>query len=190
MLESILHQLGARLDAKVSHDRVFVKGYRALGHMEEIGNFLHCAAFREKLRRSALAALAVNNFPELFKPPETTRSNHQRAFNAAAKQLTSTKKQESSPRFRRKINLCVEKTERLTTILCSIAPDYPTTTPSKPWRLSPVAGGLVPTNAAVVGHTSMWNIISSLLLWRRKFSIRELEQGDCHRVTSINKLLP
>ena len=55
MLESILHQLGARLDAKVSHDRVFVKGYRALGHMEEIGDFLHCAAFREKLQHFALA---------------------------------------------------------------------------------------------------------------------------------------
>jgi hypothetical protein len=26
MLESILHQLGARLDAKVSHGRAFVKG--------------------------------------------------------------------------------------------------------------------------------------------------------------------
>ena len=45
------------------------------------------------LRRSALAALAVNNSPKLFKPPETTRSNQQRAFNAATKPLTSTKKQ-------------------------------------------------------------------------------------------------
>jgi hypothetical protein len=52
---------------------------------------------------SRLAALAVNNSPELFKPPETTRSNHQRAFNAAAKPLTSTKKQKPSPHFRRKI---------------------------------------------------------------------------------------
>jgi len=26
----------------------------------------------------------------------------------------------------------------------------------------------------------------SLFLWRRKFSTRELERGDCHRVTSIN----
>ena len=31
--------------------------------------------------------------PKLFKPPETTRSNQQRAFNAATKPLTSTKKQ-------------------------------------------------------------------------------------------------
>ena len=53
----------------------------------------------------APAALAVNNFQELFKPPETTWSNHQRAFNAAAKPLTSTKKQESSSRFRRKISI-------------------------------------------------------------------------------------
>jgi Integrase core domain len=49
------------------------------------------------------AAQAVNNSQELFKPPETTRSNHQRAFNAAYKPLTSAKKQESSPCFRRKI---------------------------------------------------------------------------------------
>ena len=55
MLESILHQLGARLDAKVSHDRVSVKGYRALGHMEEVGDFLHCAALREKLQHFAPA---------------------------------------------------------------------------------------------------------------------------------------
>ena len=41
------------------------------------------------LSRSALAALAVNNSSELFKPPETTRSNHRRAFNAVAKPLTS-----------------------------------------------------------------------------------------------------
>ena len=38
-----------------------------------------------------------------LKPPETTLSNHRRAFNAAVKPLTSTKKQESSPHFRRKI---------------------------------------------------------------------------------------
>lgn len=38
--------------------------------------------------RSALAAFAVNNCPELFKPPETTRSNHPKAYNAAPKQLT------------------------------------------------------------------------------------------------------
>jgi hypothetical protein len=33
----------------------------------------------------SLAAFAVNNSPELFKPPETTRPNHLRAFKAAAK---------------------------------------------------------------------------------------------------------
>jgi hypothetical protein len=57
------------------------------------------------LSRSALAAFAVNNSAELFKPPETTRSNHQRAFNAVVKLLTSTRKQEPSPRFRRKIKI-------------------------------------------------------------------------------------
>jgi hypothetical protein len=41
--------------------------------------------------RSALAAFSVNNSAELFKPPETTRSNHRRAFNPAIKQLTLTK---------------------------------------------------------------------------------------------------
>jgi hypothetical protein len=51
------------------------------------------------LRRSALAALAVNDSRDLFKPPETTRSNHQRAFNAAAKTLTSTKKQRVQSTF-------------------------------------------------------------------------------------------
>ena len=54
------------------------------------------------LSRSALAALAVNNSPELFKPPETTRSNRQRASNAAAKPLTSTKKQRVQSAFSKK----------------------------------------------------------------------------------------
>ena len=31
-------------------------------------------------------------------------------------------------------------------------------------------------------------LFGSLFLWKRKFSTRELEQGDCHQVTSINKL--
>ena len=55
MLEGILHQLGARLHAEVLHDRVFVKGYGARGHMEEVRDFLHRAAFREELQHFALA---------------------------------------------------------------------------------------------------------------------------------------
>ncbi len=54
------------------------------------------------LSRSALAVLAVNNSVELFKPPETTRPHHQRAFNAAAKPLTSTKKQRVQSAFSKK----------------------------------------------------------------------------------------
>ena len=30
-------------------------------------------------------------------------------------------------------------------------------------------------------------LFGSLFLWKRKFSTRELEQGDCQQVTSINK---
>ena len=53
------------------------------------------------IQQVALAALAVNNSRELFKPPETTRiPNHQkRASNAVDKPSTSTKKRRSSPRF-------------------------------------------------------------------------------------------
>jgi hypothetical protein len=55
MLEGILHQLGARLQAEVFHDRVFVKGHGACAHMKEVRNFLHRAAFREELQHFALA---------------------------------------------------------------------------------------------------------------------------------------
>ena len=34
MLESILHQLGARLHAELLHDRVFVKGHGARAYLE------------------------------------------------------------------------------------------------------------------------------------------------------------
>ncbi|MGB7794261.1 MAG: hypothetical protein WBL39_23950, partial [Terrimicrobiaceae bacterium] len=61
-------------------------------------------SFVATLKTECFAAFAVNNSAELFQPPETTRSNHQRAFNAAVKLLTSTRKQESSPRFPRKID--------------------------------------------------------------------------------------
>jgi hypothetical protein len=44
------------------------------------------------LSRSALAGFAVNNSAELFKSPETIRSNHPRVFNPQAKPLTSTNK--------------------------------------------------------------------------------------------------
>ena len=52
MLEGILHQLGARLQAELLHDRVFVKGHGARGHVEEVRDFLHRAAFREELQHS------------------------------------------------------------------------------------------------------------------------------------------
>jgi hypothetical protein len=61
-----------------------------------LGLLLACAV------RRALALLAARGLFWRRQPPETTRSNHQRAFNAAAKPLTSTKKQKPSPRFRRK----------------------------------------------------------------------------------------
>jgi hypothetical protein len=51
----------------------------------------------------ASSAFAVNNSLELFKPPETTRSNHPKAFKAVLEPLTSTNKQKPSPRFRGKI---------------------------------------------------------------------------------------
>ena len=55
MLESILHQLGARLHAEVLHDRVFVKGHGARAYLEKVRDFLHRAAFREELQYFALA---------------------------------------------------------------------------------------------------------------------------------------
>src|SRR5262249_1350373 len=44
----------------------------------------------------------VSNFAELFKPPETTRSNHQRPFNAAVNLLTSTRKTRVQSAFSKK----------------------------------------------------------------------------------------
>ena len=55
MLESILHQLGARLHAEVLHDRVFVKGDRARAYFEEVRDLLHRVAFREELQHFALS---------------------------------------------------------------------------------------------------------------------------------------
>src|SRR5271166_6622414 len=54
MLEGILHQLGAGLQAEVFHNRVFVEGHGARGQMEEVRDFLHRAAFREELQHFAL----------------------------------------------------------------------------------------------------------------------------------------
>ena len=45
MLEGLWHQLGARLHTEVLHDRIFVKGHGALSYLEEVRDFLHCAAF-------------------------------------------------------------------------------------------------------------------------------------------------
>src|SRR5437762_3174844 len=53
-LEGILDQFGARLQAEVFHDRVFVKGHGACGQMEEVRDFLHRTAFREELQHLAL----------------------------------------------------------------------------------------------------------------------------------------
>jgi hypothetical protein len=54
MLEGILHQFGARLQVKVFHDRVFVKGHGARAHMEKVRDFLHRTAFCEELQHFAL----------------------------------------------------------------------------------------------------------------------------------------
>jgi len=43
------------LEAEVFHDRVFVKGHGARGHMEKVRDFLHRTAFREQLQHLALA---------------------------------------------------------------------------------------------------------------------------------------
>src|SRR5580704_10626873 len=43
------------------------------------------------------------------------------------------------------------------------------------------------TSFAVCGRIQIRLKNGSLFLWRRKFSTGELELGDCHRVTSINK---
>jgi hypothetical protein len=54
MLEGILHQLGARLQAELFHDRLFVKGHGARGHTQKVRDFLHRAAFRQELQHLAL----------------------------------------------------------------------------------------------------------------------------------------
>jgi hypothetical protein len=54
VLEGILHQLGARLDAEVFHNRVFVKGHRPSTDIENPRDFLHGAAFGEELQHFAL----------------------------------------------------------------------------------------------------------------------------------------
>ena len=45
---------GARLQAEVFHDRVFVKGHGARRHIEEVRDVLHRTAFREELQHFAL----------------------------------------------------------------------------------------------------------------------------------------
>ncbi len=60
---------------------------------------------RTDYSRSALAGFAVNNSAELFKSPETTRSNHPRAFNPQAKPLTSTNKIKAQPTFSKKVQI-------------------------------------------------------------------------------------
>ena len=67
--------------------------------------------------RSALAAFAVNNSLELFKPPETTRSHHPNAYKAAPKTLPSTKNK--SP-----VRVFEERSVSLTQHLCHNIDEY------------------------------------------------------------------
>ena len=61
VLESILHQLGARLHAEVLHDGVFVKGHGAGAYLEEVRDFLHPAAFRPAERPIGARFIELND---------------------------------------------------------------------------------------------------------------------------------